>query len=328
MSARSAVPVTRLAVLAHPQQSYAEAALARLRESAARRRIEIVELQESPGALSDRPCQVVVSVGGDGTLLAAVRHAYPADIPVWGVNVGQLGFLTTSGIDEIEAHVGRLAEGRYWVESRAMIEAVIECGKGFETRLVALNDIVVHRQVPGGGLMMLDCELDDRFLATYEADGLIVSTPTGSTGYTLSAGGSILSPTLPAFIITPICAHSFSSRSLVVDDSSVLVVRPRLKSEGEVAFATADGQAVATLSNCAVRTVERGDSSMIRSTGGSAGASPSRPHRGEDGPDFCKVILRKAGRSAGLVRFDEVFFSDVLRDKLGWAEGAPGNRTE
>ena len=149
--------------------------------------------------------------------------------------------------------------------------------------------------------MALDAELDGRFLATYEADGLIISTPTGSTGYNMSAGGSILSPTLKALIITPICAHSFSARSLVIDDGSVLVVRPRLKMVGEIAFALADGQEIAELVNCAVR----------------------RHYDPENYEDYCMVTIKRSECNAGLIRFDEVFFSDVLRDKLGWAEAAP-----
>ena len=149
--------------------------------------------------------------------------------------------------------------------------------------------------------MAIDCELDGRFLATYEADGLIISTPTGSTGYNLAASGSILSPTLPAFEITPVCAHSFSARSLIIDDSSELVIRPRLKTEGEVAYATADGQEVAELANC-----------------------PMRKKPVDE--DSCRVILRRADRCIGLIRFDEIAFFGVLRDKLGWADAAPPNR--
>jgi len=301
MNGNRCIPVRRLGLKMHPLHEPAKEALRRFRKAASDHRIEIANLDENPQGIINPTCQAVASIGGDGTLLSAVRCAYPSDIPVWGINVGGLGYLTTSGTDEIERGVECIAKGEYRVEKRTMIEAVITGTSGRETRLVALNDIVVHRMVPGGGLMVLDAELDGRFLATYESDGLIVSTPTGSTGYNISAGGSVLSPTVPAFIITPICAHSFSARSLVVDDSSVLVVRPRLKMPGEIAFATADGQDVAELVDCPLRS-------------------------GQGGADSCQVVIRRAERSAGLVRFDEVFFSDVLRDKLGWAEGASGNR--
>jgi len=302
MKGKKEAPVTKCGLLLHPHQETTVNALETLRRVAESYGIEIVELDRSDDSFENcSGCQMIISVGGDGTLLAAVRFAYPAEIPVWGINVGQLGYLTTSTVDEVESHIGRLAKGDYWIESRSMIEGIVTCADGKDVELVALNDIVVHRHVPGGGLMALDCELDGRFLATYEADGLIISTPTGSTGYNLSAGGSILSPTLPAFEITPVCAHSFSARSLIIDDSSVLVVRPRLKMEGEVAYATADGQEVAELANCPVRTKPVKD-------------------------DTCRVTLRRAERPIGLVRFEEVVFFGILRDKLGWADAAPPNR--
>jgi len=285
----------------HPVHDRAEEAIEAFRKYADLNGIEIIDLGYDPESASDetaKSCQAVVSIGGDGTMLAAVRWAYPLDIPVWGINVGDLGYLTTSGTDDLGKLTGKLAAGEYHVEQRTMLEAMVNGG---ETRLIALNDIVVHRHVPGGGLIMLDAELDGRFLATYEADGLIISTPTGSTGYNMSAGGSILSPDLKAFIITPVCAHSFSARSLVVDDSSVLVIRARLKSAGETAFVTADGQEIAKMTNCPLRDREHAPDSCGR----------------------CEVEVRKSGRPAGLVRFDEIFFSDVLRDKLGWAESAP-----
>ncbi len=301
MSDNSSMPITRLGLVVHPQYDVAEDAVVRFRKAADASGIEIIESSELSRNTDESPCQAIASIGGDGTLLAAVRSGYPFDIPVMGINVGDLGYLTTLGVEEIERSTKRLAKGEYWVEARSMIEAVIHGEAESETRLLALNDIVIHRNVPAGGLMALDAELDGRFLATYEADGLIISTPTGSTGYNMSAGGSILSPTLKALIITPICAHSFSARSLVIDDGSVLVVRPRLKMVGEIAFALADGQEIAELVNCAVR----------------GHCDP------ENYKDYCMVTIKRSERNAGLIRFDEVFFSDVLRDKLGWAEAAP-----
>ncbi len=294
------IPVNKLGLKLHPRYEYAKDAHERLMAAADAHGIKIIDLtgEQEPATVED--CRVVASIGGDGTLLSAVRSAYPSDTPVWGINVGELGFLTTSGVNEIEQHVERLAKGDYQVEPRTMIEGTVSWGE-HETLLVALNDIVLHRQVPGGGLMALDVELNGRFLAAYEADGLIISTPTGSTGYTLSAGGSILSPTVAALEITPVSAHSFSARSLVVDDSSVLVIRPRLKTEGEVAFALADGQQVAKLVNCPVRS-------------------------GKQSADSCRMVVRRSEKTAGFVRFEDVVFSDVLRDKLGWADAAPSNR--
>jgi NAD+ kinase len=300
MSEDSQKPVQRLGLVVHPQHDEVADVVAKFRDAAAGSGIDLVDVEGQTGMAVDQDLQALASIGGDGTLLSAVRSSYPEDIPVWGINVGDLGYLTTSSVDEIHIGIGKLAKGEYWVEARSTIEATIT-GEGESTDvLLGLNDIVIHRKVPGGGMMALDAELDGRFLATYEADGLIVSTPTGSTGYNLSAGGSILSPNLKAFIITPICAHSFSARSLVVDDGSVLVIRPRLKMVGEVAYALADGQDKAELLNCAIR--DHSDLTM---------------------DTYCKVTIKRGKRTAGLIRFDELFFSDVLRDKLGWAEAAP-----
>ncbi|MCX6646983.1 MAG: NAD(+)/NADH kinase, partial [bacterium] len=241
--------------------------------------------------------------GGDGTLLAAIRSAYPNNIPVWGINVGDLGYLTISSVDEIGKCIKLLAKGEYWVEPRAMIEAVISDRNGQQKSLIAFNDIVVHRQVPGGNLIVLNVQLDGHFLGAYEADGLIFATPTGSTAYNLSAGGSILSPNVAAFIITPICAHSFSARSLVIDDSRILVVNPMIKMPGDVILVTADGQEIASLENC-------------------------RFHGDQTDKKGCEVVIRKADQSTGLIRFEDIFFFDVLRDKLGWAEGHLNHRNQ
>jgi len=297
----TSAPIKRVGLTVHPMQDRAQDAVERLKKAAESNGIGIIELGHDPEnscSADSKSCEAVVSIGGDGTLLAAVRWAYPSNVPVWGINVGDLGYLTTSGTDDIEELTGKLSRGEYWVEDRTMVEGIVNGGS---KRLLALNDIVVHRHVPGGGLMMLDVQLNGRFLATYEADGLIISTPTGSTGYNMSAGGSILSPDLKAFILTPICAHSFSARSLVVDDSSELIVRPRLKYENEVAFATADGQEIAELVNCPTRDDDKAKEFCTN----------------------CEVVVKRGERPAGLIRFDEVFFSDVLRDKLSWAESAP-----
>ena len=290
--------IQRVGIQIHPLYSRAEKALITFRTACDKYGIEIDEECGQPDCPS---CQAIVSIGGDGTMLSAVKTAYPYDIPVWGINVGELGYLTTSAIDTIESDTEKLANGEFQIEERAMIEATIKLNSTVETTLNALNDVVLHRKVPAGGLMMMDAHLDGRFLATYEADGLIISTPTGSTGYNLSAGGSILSPDLHGFIITPVCAHSFSARSLIYSDTSTLVVRSRLKMPGEIAYATADGWDVAELTDCPIRFES-------------------------DETDGCKLIIKRAERSAKLLRFDEVFFSDVLRDKLGWAERSQKNK--
>lgn len=294
-------PVTKMGLSVHPINELAREAVIRLKSLASDRGIEIIELGTESHAPVDISCEIVASIGGDGTLLSAVRTAYPCDIPVWGINVGDLGYLTISSVEEMGRSLDLLSKGKYWIENRTMIEATVSDEDGKDIRLTAFNDIVVHRHVPKGGMIVLDVELDGRFLGSYEADGLIFSTPTGSTGYNLSAGGSILSPNLPAFIITPICAHSFSARSLVVDDSSVLLVKPKIKAPGDVVLITSDGQEIAQLDKCSLRS-------------------------GTDDSVGSEVEIRRADRRVGLVRFNEVFFFDVMRDKLGWADGHPKHR--
>jgi NAD+ kinase len=294
-------PVSRIALVIHPQYQRAEEALRLIDEAAKRHGVAVVRVNGGEALPTDPPCQVVVSVGGDGTLLAAARRAYPADIPVWGINVGHLGFLTTSGLDTIDEGIESLAKGKYWVERRSMIDAEASGPSGKKVQMVALNDVVVHRDITSGQLS-LEAELNGRHLANYDGDGLIVATPTGSTAYALAASGPILSPTLAALLLTPICSHSLSARSLVFDDTSVLTIRPRFLSPDAVAIVVADGQG------------------MMRMEGG----HDWRNLQQESG---YSVVLRRAERTAGLVRFNEVVFSDVLRDKLGWAGVSPLKRT-
>jgi NAD+ kinase len=270
--------------------------------TAARYGIDVAPLMEGIPIPCNPPCQVAVSVGGDGTLLAAVRRAYPADIPVWGINVGHLGFLTASGLDEIESGVEALSRGNYTVEHRSMIEAEVHVSSDQTVHMMALNDIVVVRDITAGQLS-LEAELDGRFLASYDGDGLIVATPTGSTAYALSAGGPVLSPSLQALLLTPISPHSLSIRSLVFSDSSSLVIKPIFISPGAVARVTADGQL------------------MLNMTGGTDWQDVNQ------GNGY-SVAVRRAKRTAGLVRFHDVIFSDVLRDKLGWAGESPLRRTK
>ena len=298
-------PVTKIALGIHPIREVAQQAVEIFKSAADSVGIEIIELGKSDADCQSLQCDIVASIGGDGTLLGAIRSAWSGNIPVWGVNVGGLGYLTITSVDEIAKCIELLARGDYWIEYRSLIEAVISGESGEKNdgqNLTAFNDIVLHRHVPGGGLIVFEVELDGHFLGAYEADGLIFSTPTGSTAYNLSAGGSILSPDLPAFIITPICAHSFSARSLVISDSLKLIVRPKIKMPDDYVLVTADGQEMMRLEKCSLSVDDKSD-----------GAS---------------VEIHRAEKDAGLVRFEEIFFFDILRDKLGWAEGHPNHRNQ
>ncbi|MGQ9425177.1 NAD(+) kinase [Gilvimarinus sp. F26214L] len=166
-----------------------------------------------------RQCDLVMVVGGDGSMLGAAGALARYNVPLLGVNQGRLGFLTDITPDEIERRVGEVLEGKYLMETRFMLGmAAIRDGKtigGGE----ALNDVVMH---PGQFIRMIEFELyiDDQFVYTQRSDGLIISTPTGSTAYALSAGGPLVHPRMDAIVLVPMNPHTLSSRSIVVDGSS------------------------------------------------------------------------------------------------------------
>ena len=183
-------------------------------------------------------CDMVVVLGGDGTLLSVARNT-PAGKPILGVNLGTLGFLTEVGRDELYPAMAEVLAGRYATESRALFDVELERADGEEKRYRVLNDAVVAKSALSR-IIELSIRLDGLLIGTYRADGLIISTPTGSTAYNLSAGGPIVSPGLPLAIITPICPHTISLRPLVVPDSSVFEIR--LETPREEVYLTLDGQ--------------------------------------------------------------------------------------
>lgn len=168
-------------------------------------------------------CDLVIVVGGDGSLLGAARAMARHGTPVLGINRGSLGFLTDIRPDELEVRVGEVLEGRYLIESRFLLEALVRRGEEAIGQSDALNDVVLH---PGKSTRMIEFELyiDGQFVCSQKADGLIVATPTGSTAYSLSAGGPIMHPKLDAIVIVPMYPHTLSSRPIVVDGNSELKV--------------------------------------------------------------------------------------------------------
>jgi len=168
-------------------------------------------------------CEFVVVLGGDGTILRAARSASLYDVPVFGINLGTLGYLTDVERSEAFAALGKVIRGEFKTEKRMMIEAEIS-GQGYESggeRLIALNDICVLRGAVSK-VITLDLKVNDIFMDTYRADGIIVATPTGSTAYNLSAGGPILKPDIELIAITPVCPHKIYSRSSVVSAEDVV----------------------------------------------------------------------------------------------------------
>jgi NAD+ kinase len=183
--------------------------------------------------------QLLLVLGGDGTLLAAARVAAMHGIPVLPINMGSLGFLTSFTVEELYPALEVTLVGRYSVSERVMLKVNLERdGKIIETQRV-LNEATVNK---GTLARMIDVELriDSDFVCRYRADGLIVATPTGSTGYSMSAGGPIVHPTVESFVITPICPHTLSDRPVVVRDSSSIEIK--LLANTESVFLTLDGQ--------------------------------------------------------------------------------------
>ncbi len=222
----------------------------------------------------------IVVLGGDGTFLATARHAGAREVPIVGVNLGALGFLTEVATGEIREAVRATLEGRAAIDRRRMIRAAIRPGDGPEEVHQALNDAVLSRGSLGR-VVDIEASVDGVFLAVFKADGLIVATPTGSTAYSLSAGGPIVHPAVGVLVLSPICPHTLSVRPLVVDDGVRLEFR--LRSRRERLLLTLDGRETIELT-------ERDSVEVTRS-----------PH------------------VACLVRSPSLGFYDLLRTKLGWA---------
>jgi NAD+ kinase len=178
-------------------------------------------------------------LGGDGTLLAAARLAAPRTIPILPINMGSLGFLTSFTLEELYPALEDALGGRFSISERIMLHVELErAGKVIESQSV-LNEAVINK---GALARMIELQLsiDADFVCRYRADGLIVASPTGSTAYSLSAGGPIVHPAVEAFIITPICPHMLSDRPVVVRDSSSIELK--LSGNTESVFLTLDGQ--------------------------------------------------------------------------------------
>ena len=172
--------------------------------------------------------EMILCLGGDGTMLSTALDASSTGAVLGGINMGHLGFLSVCGRDEIELLVQALAEGNYEVDERSMLEArkFDAAGQEAERRFYALNELSLTR-AQTGKMIDVDVELDGKLLNRYHADGILVATPTGSTAYSMSAGGPLLWPTAGVTCLTPICPHSLTSRPIVLPDSVEITLRPR-----------------------------------------------------------------------------------------------------
>ncbi|HEX4543073.1 MAG TPA: NAD(+)/NADH kinase [Candidatus Acidoferrum sp.] len=183
--------------------------------------------------------QLLLVLGGDGTMLAAARLAAPRGIPILPINMGSLGFLTSFTLEELYPALEETLAGRFSVSQRVMLKAELERGGSVIEKQCALNDAVIHKGALAR-MIQLELRINSDFVCRYRADGLIVSSPTGSTAYSLSAGGPIVHPAVESFIITPICPHMLSDRPLVIPDSCCIEVK--LNGDAESVYLTLDGQ--------------------------------------------------------------------------------------
>lgn len=229
----------------------------------------------------------LMTLGGDGTLLRAARALAGREIPILGVNLGRLGFLTACGREQLEEALERFVAGDYVSDARMALEATVTNGGEAPVTWHALNDVVV-RQGGKARVMRLHLEVNGEEIASYAADGVVIATPTGSTAYSLSAGGPVVDPTLESIVLTPISAHSLSIRPLVLPPTAEVSLR--VEDDDRDQLVTIDGQIGTTF-----------DSRQ-------------------------RLTVRRAGRVVLLVRFPEMTFFDRMRHKLGWSATSGDSR--
>ena len=216
----------RVVVFHHPQSEGAAVFAGQLARELERRHVRAVVAdawEEAPGAEIEL-ADLIVCIGGDGTVLRAARLAVPHAVPILGVNMGRLGFLTDMSPRDLFNHIERVAAQDWRIEERLMVRCDVHDGPRPPLVFHGLNDVVLSRDSPGRPIYV-DVRIDRARVAVYRCDGIIVATPTGSTGYSLSAGGPILAPTEHHLLVTPIAAHLALGRSLVLQQDSVVDLR-------------------------------------------------------------------------------------------------------
>jgi NAD+ kinase len=219
-------------------------------------------------------------LGGDGTLLSAARAVAHEGVPILAVNLGSLGFLTEVPLNELYAALEAVDRGECPVEERSVLDCRLVRSEECIARNFALNDVVVNKSAISR-LVEFDLYIDNNFVFQYKADGVIIATPTGSTAYSLAAGGPVLMPSVDAFVVTPVCPHSLTHRPLVVTETSQIELR--VETGEEQAFLSIDGQVGVP--------VQQGD----------------------------RVLCQRAEHKVKLMRIRRTFF-DVLRNKLKWGQ--------
>lgn len=202
---------------------------------------------------------IMLVLGGDGTFLSASRLVIKKQVPLLGVNLGGLGFLTEVGINEVKSVLERVLSGDYTIENRMILVAHVHRHDERIADYSIVNDVVINKGALAR-IIRLEMYINGSYVCAYKADGLIISTPMGSTAYSLSAGGPIVHPSLNSIIVTPICAHSLTNRPLVVPDDSKIKIVVK-ETNGEV-FLTLDGQVGFSIDKGDVIEVKRSDTHL------------------------------------------------------------------
>jgi NAD+ kinase len=236
--------------------------------------VEAVDADKLPASVD-----LILVLGGDGTMIATARMIGDREVPVLGVNYGGLGYLAEFRIEELYTALEAILSGNYRLDRRVMLAVELFRGSDPVTSHQVLNDVVINKSALAR-IIEIEAYLNHLFVNSFRADGLIISTPTGSTAYNLSAGGPVVFPSMNAVVITPICPFTLSNRPIVVPDDAVIELR--LKTEQEDVALTLDGQA-------------------------------GFPLKVED-----RVVIRKSATTFNLVQPMNRNYFDVLRDKLRW----------
>ncbi|MSN26858.1 MAG: NAD(+) kinase [Geobacter sp.] len=248
--------------------------------------IPLANLIDYPNPLTDEEirdqAELVVVLGGDGTLISVARLFSGRSVPIVGINLGSLGFLTEVTVEELYPLLEHCLNGEPRVSERMMLEVTVSRDGQEIEKCSVLNDMVINKGALAR-IVDLETKVNRHFLTTYKADGLIVSTPTGSTGYSMSAGGPIIHPLMSCIVITPICPHTLTNRPIVVTDESIISITIA-SSFDEKVYLTLDGQVGFKLL--------QGDT----------------------------IEVRKALKTTALVMSKERDYFEVLRTKLKWGE--------
>ena len=282
----------RIALVGRPGSPDVSGPLARLAQTLRKRGHEVAVEADTAQWAPLKDCAVlaaadlgqqtdlVVVLGGDGTMLSIARRLAPAEVPLIGINLGRLGFLTDIPLARMEPAVEAMLDGRYAEDRRTLIAARVERRDGGGESVLSLNDVVVNRGALGS-LIEYAIEIDGRFVFAMRADGVIVATPTGSTAYALSAGGPIIAPQVPAFALVPVAPHALTHRPIAVPDGASIAITVQ---QGKDASVHCDGQAHFELAE--------GD----------------------------RVVLTRAAHRARFLHPEDHDYFAMLREKLHWSE--------